>query len=104
MKESRLKKCMVRPGVARSFVLLSETACGKCIRPLVSKLLLQPGHDEMRAHRPNKWYEHKGLDFLTGLTMRRSTVPTSVLGPRNLTNVMLRHVLARPVRRGCAGA
>jgi putative transposase len=27
MKGSRLKKCMVRPGVARSFVLLSEAAC-----------------------------------------------------------------------------
>jgi hypothetical protein len=57
----------------------------------------------MRCARivPNKWYEHKELDFLTGLTMRRSTVPTSVLGPRNLTNVMLRRVLARSVRTGC---
>jgi putative transposase len=76
----------------------------KCIRPLASELLLQPGHDEMRAHRSQQMVRAKRLGFLTGLTMRRSTVPTSVLGPRNLTNVMLRHVPARSVRRGCVGA
>ena len=98
------KKCMVRPGVARSFVLLSETACVNVSG--LSRVSCCCSQAMMRCARivPNKWYEHKGLDFLTGLTMRRSTVPTSVLGPRNLTNVMLRHVLARPVRRGCAGA
>ncbi len=39
---------MVRPVVAR---ILSgdDTSLRKCIRPLASGLLLQPGHDEMRA-------------------------------------------------------
>ena len=59
----------------------------------------------MRCARivPKKWYEQE-LVFLTGLTMRRSTVPTSVFGPRNLTNAMLRHVLAQCVRKWCVGA
>ena len=99
-----LTKCMVRPGVARSFVLLSEAACVNVSG--LSQVSCCCSQAMMRCARivPNKWYEHKELDFLTGLTTRRSTVPTSVLRPRNLTNVMLRHVLARSVRRGCVGA
>ena len=77
------KKCMVRPGVARSFVLLSEAACVNVSG--LSRVSCCCSQAMMRCARivPKKWYEQKELDFLTGLTMRRSTVPTSVLGPRN---------------------
>ena len=73
------KKCMVRPGVARSFVLLSEAACVNVSG--LSRVSCCCSQAMMRCARivPNKWYEHKELDFLTGLTTRRSTVPTSVL-------------------------
>ena len=73
------KKCMVRPGVARSFVLPSEAACVNVSG--LSRASCCCSQAMMRCARivPNKWYEHKELDFLTGLTMRRSTVPTSVL-------------------------
>ena len=56
------KKCMACPGGARSFVL-PRSSLRKCIRPLASGLLLQPGHDEMRAHRSQKWYEQKEARF-----------------------------------------
>ena len=77
------KKCMVRPGVARSFLLLSEAACVNVSG--LSRVSCCCSQAMMRCARivPKKWYEQEGLDFLTGLTMRRSTVPTSVLGPRN---------------------
>ena len=45
-----LKKCMVRPAIAR-FLTSDEDSLHKCIRPLASGLRLQPGHDEIRAHR-----------------------------------------------------
>ena len=35
----------------------------KCIRPLASGLLLQPGHDEMRAHRSQQMVRAKGARF-----------------------------------------
>jgi hypothetical protein len=35
----------------------------KCIRPLASKLLLQPGHDEMRAHRFQQMVRAQGARF-----------------------------------------
>ena len=80
---SQFKKCMVRPGVARSFLLLSEAACVNVSG--LSQVSCCCSQAMMRCARivPKKWYEQEGLDFLTGLTMRRSTVPTSVLGPRN---------------------
>ena len=79
LKELAVKKCMVRPGVARSFVLPSEAACVNVSG--LSRVSCCCSQAMMRCARivPNKWYEHKELDFLTGLTMRRSTVPTSVL-------------------------
>jgi len=45
MLQDVLSKCMVRPVFAR---ILSgdDTSLRKCIRPLASGLLLQPGHDE----------------------------------------------------------
>src|SRR6185437_289682 len=81
----RFKKCMVRAGVARFFVLLSEAACVNVSG--LSRVSCCYSQAMMRCARivPNKWYEHKRLGFLAGLTTRRSTVPTSVLGPRNYT-------------------
>lgn len=35
----------------QGFLTAVERSLRKCIRPLASGLLLQPGHDEMRAHR-----------------------------------------------------
>ena len=35
----------------------------KCIRPLASELLLQPGHDEMRAHRSQKMVRARRARF-----------------------------------------
>ena len=83
LKELLSKLCMVRPGVARSFVLLSEAACVNVSG--LSRVSCCYSQAMMRCARivPKKWYEQKELDFLTGLTMRRSTVPTSVLEPRN---------------------
>ena len=51
----------------------------KCIRPLASGLLLQSGRDEMRAHRSQQMVRTLKSGFLIGLTMCRSTVPTSLL-------------------------
>jgi transposase len=45
-----LKKCMVRPAIAR-LSTADSNSLHKCIRPLASRLRLQPGHDEIRAHR-----------------------------------------------------
>ena len=74
-----LAKCMVRPGVARPFVLPSEAACVNVSG--LSRVSCCCSQAMMRCARivPKKWYEQEGLVFLTGLTMRRSTVPTSVL-------------------------
>src|SRR4051795_782179 len=96
------KKCMVRPGVARSFFLLSEAACVNVSG--LSRVSCCYSQAMMRCARivPKKWYEQDQLVFLIGLTMRRSTVPTSVFGPRNSTNATLRLALARSVRRECA--
>ena len=71
------------PALQGLFVLLSEAACVNVSG--LSRVSCCYSQAMMRCARivPNKWYEHKELDFLTGLTMRRSTVPTSVLGPRN---------------------
>ncbi len=49
----------------------------KCIRPLASELLLQPGHDEIRAHRSQINGSCTGTLFWTELTTRRSTVSSS---------------------------
>jgi hypothetical protein len=62
-------------GLRRSF----RRQLRKCIRPLASGLLLQPGRDEMRAHRSQQMVRTLKSGFLTGLTMCRSTVPTSLL-------------------------
>ena len=50
----------------------------KCIRPLASGLLLQPGHDEIRAHRSQINGSCRSTVFCTELTMRRSTVSSSL--------------------------
>jgi len=42
------KQCMVRLAFAR-LLLLTRGSLHKCIRPLSSGLLLQPGHDEIRT-------------------------------------------------------
>jgi putative transposase len=78
-----LTKCMVRPGVARSFFLLSEAACVNVSG--LSRASCCCSQAMMRCARivPKKWYEQEWLVFLPGLTVRRSTVPTSALGPRN---------------------
>ena len=39
------------PRRCKAFRSAVGSSLRKCIRPLASKLLLQPGHDEMRAHR-----------------------------------------------------
>ncbi len=45
------KKCMVRPRPCKVLGRDDEDSLRKCIRPLASELLLQSGHDEIRAHR-----------------------------------------------------
>jgi len=50
----------------------------KCIRPLASGLLLQPGHDEIRALRSQINGSCRSTFFCTELTMRRSTVSSSL--------------------------
>jgi len=49
----------------------------KCNRPLASRLLLQSGHDEIRAHRFHLACPDTGSSFGEGLTARRSTVSSS---------------------------
>ena len=46
-----LTKCMVRPVRARAVIAFDDSSLHKCIRPLASGLLLQPGHDEIRTRR-----------------------------------------------------
>ena len=55
----------------------------KCIRPLASGLLLQSGHDEIRAHRFHLACSDTGSSFGEGLTARRSTVSSSSSSWRN---------------------
>ena len=50
----------------------------KCIRPLASGLLLQPGHDEIRARRSQINGSCRSTLFWTELTMRQSTVSSSL--------------------------
>jgi len=74
---------MVHPAFA-SFITSDEDSLRKCIRPLASELLLQPGHDEIRAHRSQKVVRVLDPLFLPGLTLRRSTVSSSVMNRANL--------------------
>ena len=46
-----LAKMYGPPRRCKAFRSAVGSSLRKCIRPLASKLLLQPGHDEMRAHR-----------------------------------------------------
>lgn len=62
-----VKKFMVRPGIARMLKLRTKTVCMKCIRPLVSGLLLQSGHDDMRTHRSKIALRAPGPLFCQGL-------------------------------------
>jgi hypothetical protein len=45
------QKCMTLPSSGKGRSRCDDGGPPKCIRPLVSGLLLQPGHDEIRAHR-----------------------------------------------------
>ena len=64
---------MVRPGVARSFVLPSEAACVNVSGLSRASCCCSQAMRRCAHIVPNKWYEHKELDFLTGHTMRRPT-------------------------------
>jgi putative transposase len=64
-----------RPGKAR--VGSDDGSPPKCIRPLASGLRLQPGHDEIRAHRSQINGSCRSTVFCTELTTRRSTVSSS---------------------------
>ena len=44
-----------------------EDSLRKCIRPLASELLLQPGHDEIRAQRSQKVVRIRDPLFCQGL-------------------------------------
>ena len=57
--------------------ILTIDSLRKCIRPLASGLLLQPGHDEIRARRFHKACSGRPPAFGEGLTTRRSTVSSS---------------------------
>ena len=83
LKELLTKNVWSAPALQGLFFLLSEAACVNVSG--LSRVSCCCSQAMMRCARivPKKWYEQEGLDFLTGLTMRRSTVPTSVLGPRN---------------------
>ncbi len=78
-----------RPGKGRG--CSDDGSPPKCIRPLASGLLLQPGHDEIRALRSQINGSCRGTVFCTELTMRRSTVSSSL--PRASLS-------ARPARSG----
>jgi transposase len=72
------KKCMVRPVIARDIgYRLTKNSLHKCIRPLASGLLLQPGHDEIRARRFQINTRAGSPVFYTGFTPCRSTVSSS---------------------------
>ena len=71
-----------RPGKVREGS--DEGSPPKCIRPLASGLLLQPGHDEIRAHGSQINASCWSTVFCTELTMRRSTVSSSLPEPRFL--------------------
>ena len=69
--------CMVRSVRARSLNGGNESSLPKCIRPLASGLRLQPGQDEIRAHR--SWINCPCMSTLSAerFTARRSTVSSS---------------------------
>ena len=67
----------------------------KCIRPLASGLLLQPGHDEIRALRSQINGSCRSTLFCPELTMRRSTVSPSFLEPRNLLRLARQAIAVR---------
>ena len=64
--------------------ILTIDSLRKCIRPLASGLLLQPGHDEICARRFHKACSGTKPAFSEGFTACRSTVSSSLLEPRNL--------------------
>ena len=66
----RRKKCMTCPARARIDVRSDDGSPPKCIRPLASGLLLQPGHDEIRAHGSQINGSCRSTLFCTELTMR----------------------------------
>lgn len=71
-----------RPGKVRG--RSDDGSPPKCIRPLASGLLLQPGHDEIRAQGSQINGSCRSTVFCTELTMRRSTVSSSLPEPRFL--------------------
>jgi hypothetical protein len=72
-----------QPRLRNSIGRDNENSLRKCIRPLASELLLQPGHDEIRATFLQTLLGLKP-DFPERLTPRRSAVSSSFHDPRNL--------------------
>jgi hypothetical protein len=94
------------PRQCKVLVRDDEDSLRKCIRPLASGLLLQSGHDEIRAHRSQTMVRAEAL-FLPELTVRRSAVSSSssnlaIQMPRMPTPLQLRDALSRmlPCRSG----
>ena len=92
------------PRRCKVFCSAVRSSLRKCIRPLASKLLLQPGHDEMRAHRSQEMVRAQEARFFD--RAYDAPIDCSDISPwtSQLTNVTLRHVPARSVRRESVGA
>ena len=58
-----LQKMYGPPRRCKVFRSAVRSSLRKCIRPLASELLLQPGHDEMRAHRSQQMVRAQGARF-----------------------------------------
>ena len=58
-----LSKMYGPPRRCKVFRSAVRSSLRKCIRPLASRLLLQPGHDEMRAHRSQQMVRAQGARF-----------------------------------------
>jgi putative transposase len=67
LDQAALKELLTKmyglPRRCKVFRSAVRSSLRKCIRPLASELLLQPGHDEMRAHRSQKMVRAKGARF-----------------------------------------
>ena len=96
LKDLLAKNVWSAPSVQGSWSS-DDDSSRKCIRPLASGLLLQPGHDEIRAHRSQINGSCKSTLFWTELTTRRSTVSSSF--PRASQSA---ERLLKRRRRGCA--
>ena len=61
--EGYAQKMYGPPRRCKVFRSAAGSSLRKCIRPLASELLLQPGHDEMRAHRSQQMVRAQGARF-----------------------------------------